>query len=235
MRHITNFIYILIALIVTSCASGPDSIPLHAAQLNLDETKLAELNKDYYREGSLWPQNDNGFNLFSDNKAGKVGDIITILVNENAEATKNATTKLNKDSSLDSSASALFGFEKAIQLRNPNFNPEALMSTKHKDQFDGSGTTTRSGDLKTTISARVIKVFSNGNFLISGSREITLNEEEQIIMLTGIIRPEDISQDNTVDSSKIADAKMTYTGKGVIAEKQHPGWMLRILAWIWPF
>ena len=164
-----------------------------------------------------------------------MGDIITVVVQETASANKSASTKASKDSSIESSASALFGFEKAVQLRNPNFNPGGLIKTDHKDSFDGQGKTSRSGDFKTTLSAIVIKVYPNHNLLIRGSREITLNEEEQIITLSGIVRPEDLSFQNTVNSTKIANAKITYTGKGVIADKQHPGWVTRIIAWIWPF
>lgn len=229
------FTLITCLLFLVSCASGPSSVPKHIQKIDSDETALTQQEEISYDRGSIWTDNGFNSNLFSDQKASRVGDVITVIVQETATANKSASTKASKDSSIENSASALFGFEKAVQLRNPNFNPSALMKTEHKDSFDGQGKTSRSGDFKTTLSAIVIKVYPNHNLLIRGSRTITLNEEEQIITLTGIVRPEDLSYENTVYSTKIANAKITYTGKGVIADKQHPGWMTRIISWIWPF
>lgn len=233
---IKYFVFIpVIFIFVISCASGPSSLSKHIEKIDVPETALTETKEISYDRGSIWSDDGHNSNLFSDRKASKVGDVITIVVQETASAKKAASTKASKDSSMESSASALFGFEKAVQLANPNFNPEGLLKTSHKDAFDGKGNTSRSGNFQTTLSAIVIKVYPNHNLLIRGSREITLNEEEQIITLSGIVRPEDLTYQNTVSSTKIANAKITYTGKGVIADKQHPGWVTRIIAWIWPF
>jgi flagellar L-ring protein precursor FlgH len=99
----------------------------------------------------------------------------------------------------------------------------------------GSGTTTRSGTLTGTVSATIIAINENGNFAIEGKRSVTINFEEQLMVLTGIIRPSDINYDNTINSSLIADASITYTGDGVIAEEQRVGWLMRALSYVWPF
>jgi flagellar L-ring protein precursor FlgH len=89
--------------------------------------------------------------------------------------------------------------------------------------------------LQARLTARVVRVLDNGNLLIEGRRQLTLNAEDQFIVITGVIRPEDIAADNWVLSSNIADARILYTGSGVLADKQHPGWMTRALDWVWPF
>jgi flagellar L-ring protein precursor FlgH len=81
----------------------------------------------------------------------------------------------------------------------------------------------------------VVEVFPNGNLRIEGGKTITVNREEQIIVLTGIVRPNDISSQNIINSKYVLDAKIAYTGKGVISDKQGPGWMTRILDNVWPF
>jgi len=89
--------------------------------------------------------------------------------------------------------------------------------------------------MEATISARVMEVLDNGNLSIEGRRQLTVNEEDQFIIITGIIRPEDITADNVIESQFIADARIVYTGKGVINDKMRPGWLTRILDWVWPF
>jgi flagellar L-ring protein precursor FlgH len=99
----------------------------------------------------------------------------------------------------------------------------------------GTGDTSRGGTLQARLTARVVRVLANGNLLIEGRRQLTLNSEDQYIVITGVIRPEDIASDNWVLSSNIADARILYTGSGALADKQHPGWMTRVLDWGWPF
>jgi len=110
-----------------------------------------------------------------------------------------------------------------------------LINASNSSSFDGSGSTMRRENLTATISTRVIEVLPNGNFLIQGRRNVRVNNEDQIILLEGTIRPRDISSDNTVNSSYIADARITYAGKGIISDRQQPGWLMGILDKIWPF
>ena len=85
------------------------------------------------------------------------------------------------------------------------------------------------------MSARVMNILENGNFIIEGRRQVTVNTEDQYLILTGIIRPDDIATDNTILSQYLADAKIVYTGKGVVDDKMRPGWLTRIVDWVWPF
>jgi flagellar L-ring protein precursor FlgH len=99
----------------------------------------------------------------------------------------------------------------------------------------GSGTTTRSGSLTGTVSVTIVAINESGNFEIEGSRSVTVNFEEQLMVITGMIRPSDINFDNTINSSLIANASITYTGDGVIAEEQRVGWLMRAISYVWPF
>ncbi len=183
--------------------------------------------------GSLWT--DSGYSLFTDHKARKVNDLITVKIVEDIKATKAASTKTAKNSSHAAGIKALFGFEKSIANSNRNFNPESLLDASVKNSFDGSGSTSRSERITGTITASVRAVLPNGNLVIGGSREVAINNETQFMILSGVVRPQDVSPFNTVLSTSISDATITYTGKGVISDKQKPGWLIRGLDIFWPF
>jgi flagellar L-ring protein precursor FlgH len=117
----------------------------------------------------------------------------------------------------------------------PYLNPFARIKAAMESEFEGSGTTGRSGSIAAVISVRIVEVMPNGNLKIAGSREISINNERQYITLTGFVRPADIPWNNTVLSTYISDARIVYSGSGVINDRQRPGWMLRILDAVWPF
>ena len=131
--------------------------------------------------------------------------------------------------------SSLFGFEKELEEKNENLDTTALVDANFDNQFSGSGKTTRSEDLAATLTTQVVEVYPNGNLKIRGGKSVTVNNENQIIYLTGIVRPYDVTADNTVDSGNILNAQIAYTGKGAISDKQKPGWLMRIYDTNWPF
>ncbi len=102
-------------------------------------------------------------------------------------------------------------------------------------KFDGTGTTSRSGDLTAYITARVTEVLSNGNLMIEGSREIEVNNEKQFITLAGVIRTRDVAADNIILSTYISGARITYSGVGIVDERQRPGWLANLMNKVWPF
>lgn len=180
-------------------------------------------------EGSLWRPGSRLGDLYSDLRARHVGDVVTVKIVENAEALKSASTKTSRDSSLSASMSSFFG----APLNIGGFKPEASGSLKN--DFEGSGTTQRKDTLVATMTAKVVDVMPNGLLRVEGYREVLINNERQYIILRGVIRPEDISSDNMVLSSSIADAQIAYAGQGVVSDKQKPGWVGRLLDHIWPF
>lgn len=182
---------------------------------------------------SLW--DDRGGTFFADRRARKVNDVVTIVVDETAKASKAANTSLSRDTSADLGISAFFGMEKSLSNRFPNLNPSGMVKTDGKNSFDGAGKTTREETLTTTVTAVVREIMPNGNMVIEARRTVSVNGENQVMIMHGIIRPEDVDGSNSVLSSRVAQARIEYFGEGVISEKQNPGWMAKILDHIWPF
>jgi flagellar L-ring protein precursor FlgH len=116
-----------------------------------------------------------------------------------------------------------------------DFDNEAMFKASLTNSFDGSGQTSRNETMSASITARVIEVAPNGNLFIRGARKVRVNNETQYITLTGLVRPADISPDNTVLSSYIAEASIEYTGSGPVSDKQRPGWLMRAVDFVWPF
>ncbi len=234
------FIGLIMGCVTTKGAlpGGTSETDKRAEKRVVTQKVVKKVEKRY--EGSLWPGTNSRNMLFSDNKAKSVGDIVTIKIIESSTASKKATTKTGRKSGLSTDVSAFLGLpstdlglSKSISLSGNTFGPK--IGTSVENSFEGTGTTTRSGQLTASITALIIEEISNGNLRIEGKRSVKVNNEAQIIAISGIIRPEDIEYDNTIFSTYIADAKITYTGKGIIADKQRVGWFIRILDWVWPF
>jgi len=178
-------------------------------------------------EGSLWTARDL-FGICSDLRARNAGDIVTINIVESASASKNATTKTAKTTGLDASWTGV------LQKLSGDWVGGELKAD-FANSFDGQGATTRNSSLNAFISAQVIQVLPNGNLAIQGSRQVQVNNENQIINIQGVIRPVDVDSTNQVLSTAIADAKIELNGQGVISDKQRVGWLTKILDWVWPF
>lgn len=183
--------------------------------------------------GSLWTESQGS--LFYDLKARNVGDIVTVAIYEQASASKEASTSSGRDTTASADITKLFGLERDIGNINSAIDPTNLLSAGFSNDFSGSGKTSRKEDLVATLTTRVIEVFPNGNLRIAGGKTVTVNNEDQIIRLSGIIRPTDISPSNIVGSQHILDANIEYTGNGIISDKQRPGWMVRLIDNVWPF
>lgn len=162
--------------------------------------------------------------LFSDQKASKIGDAITIVVLESSQASNNAQTTTGRTSNLGLSGKLDPG--KGVGVTSPAFN---LGTT---NDFSGSGSTQTQGVVNTKISATVDSVLANGNLVIKGSRIITINGNEQTIYIMGIVRSSDISPDNLVYSYNISEAKIEFKGDGKINDSQSPGWLTKFFHWI---
>ena len=185
-------------------------------------------------EGSLWADG-GGTKLFGDLRAREVGDLVTIQISETPSAKLDANTKTSRDSSIEAGLTDLLGYMKALEEKKERLDRTSMFKAKFKPSFDGKGSSDRSGTVIASITARVVQVLPNANLRISGKREVRVNNETQYITISGIIRPEDIQQDNAIQSTYIADARVEYSGKGVIADKQRPGWLMRIVDHVWPF
>lgn len=163
-----------------------------------------------------------GVNLFTDLRAQVIGDIVFIAVNERTNASSSASTDGSKEIGLSGGLKvegffeSLLGFPSVIEpLKNLDIDPS--------EEFKASGKTSNQGSFTTTITATVVDILPNGNFVIEGKRSITINDDTEEMVLRGTIRPTDISANNTISSLMMADVEMTYTGRGQMAERHKSG------------
>lgn len=219
---------LIIALVLSGCARPSQEV----TSVEPLEEPVA-IDPKPQSAGTLW-NGDEG-NWLADVKARRVGDIVTVIIKEQAKASKQASTDTERSSSISAGISSFFGFEQSLAEKNSNLNPSSLIEASAGNEFSGSGKTTRSEDLAATLTTQVVEVYPNGNLKIRGGKSVTVNNEKQIIYLTGIVRLYDVTASNTVDSGNILNAQISYTGKGAISDKQQPGWLTRIFDHTWPF
>ena len=220
-------LFLLTLLLMAGCSSKPPESAVN--QEPLEEPVVA--NPKPQSPGTLW--NGDESNWLSDVKARRVGDIVTVIIQEKASASKEATTATDRSSTIAAGISSLFGLEKTAE--NNGLSPASLIGASSDNKFAGTGKTTRTENLVATLTTQVVEAYPNGNLKIRGGKSVTVNNENQLIYLTGIVRPFDVTADNTVDSGNILNAQISYTGKGAVSDKQKPGWLGRIFDNVWPF
>lgn len=159
--------------------------------------------------------------LFADSKARRVGDTLTILINETASAASTASTKNSKNEGLNYGP----GFGPFLHII-PSFGLTGGINST------ATGSTNRNDNLSARIAVTVRQILPNGNLLVEGKRRVGMNAETQEITLTGVVRPQDIAFDNTIASPLVADAQIKYDGKGPVGDKQHDGIISRIFKFL---
>ena len=162
--------------------------------------------------------------IYTDIKAHKVGDLITVLIVEDSRAVNKAKTTTKKKTDAKANMIGALGPLQIGRLWNASGGNEV--------KYDGQGQTEKMGALRAKLTASVVSIRDNGDLVIEGNRIVTINNEEENMFLSGVVRPRDISTDNTVYSYQIADAKISSKGKGAVTEGQRPGIITRILNWI---
>ncbi|MEQ1759090.1 MAG: flagellar basal body L-ring protein FlgH [Vicinamibacterales bacterium] len=164
--------------------------------------------------------------LFGDLRARRVNDLLTINVMESVSAQGSADSSLDKSSSGKAGVSSFFG----VESKAPSFlNPANLATFGTDTSFKGGGTTQRSGTLQAVMTARVAEVLPNGDLGIEGVREIDINGDRQIIVVTGVVRAVDVMAGNVVPSTAIGQMRIRYFGRGLIKDNLNPGWLVRVL------
>jgi flagellar L-ring protein FlgH len=160
--------------------------------------------------------------LFADLKARRVGDVLTIVLNESTNASKNAATTTSKTSAVTDTGPALFG--KSITTKGIPIL-DTTLSGSHT--FDGEGTSSQGNSLVGSLTVTVMQVETNGNLVVQGDKSLKLNQGDEFIHISGVVRPADVATNNTVTSDKVADAHISYSGKGVIDNANRMGWLTR--------
>jgi len=241
---VRGWLALLLALaLAPACAvTPPPATGVPAPPPLASQPVMAEPSASIAATGSLWQPGAGMGELFASQKARRVGDILTIKVAESSSATNNAKTDTGRDSGLTASIDAFLGMED--RWNNPahpkyepfpKVNPYSKIGGTFESTFKGNGTTSRSGDLSAYLTARVVEVWPNGNLSIVGTREVKVNNERQHITLAGIVRPRDIDADNVILSTYVSDARIEYSGSGIVNDRQEPGWLVRVLDTVWPF
>ncbi|MEE8483780.1 MAG: flagellar basal body L-ring protein FlgH [Nitrospinota bacterium] len=217
MSRKRNFKLLAMAVVLLIASACAKTIP---------EPEVAEpkaIKTQPVSEGSLWPGENSRNSLFMDNKATSVGDIITVHLVEETTASNGAYTATLREN------------DHAFSLSTDPTQDATEFSFGGGSEFTGEGSTSRSDRLISTISALVIEVLPNGTMRIDGRRKLRINNGDQYIHVKGLVRREDISYDNSVLSTKIANAEISYDGVGQLDRSQVSGWIGQTLDYIWPF
>ena len=187
------------------------------------------------QDGALWTgRQPNG--LVSDSRPTNVGDLVTISITETAKASEIANTKTSRDSGVKVGISSLFGLSFPMKaFSNKDLDVETALEGTVGNVSKGEGKTERQSSFTSFLTARVIQVLPNQNLVIQVRRHLRINNETEVLLLTGIIRPQDIDRNNVIPSTKVAEARVTISGFGVISDKQRVGWFQRIFDHVWPF
>lgn len=210
-------------LALAGCAGMPEPAAPYAAPLP-EVVPAAPSAGAIYREGGE-------VRLFEDLKAARIGDILTVRLVEQTAATKNANTSTSKSSQAAFANPVVFGLP---VTRHGVPIGEASLDGEHS--FEGSGASSQSNSLEGDIAVTVVARYPNGNLLVRGEKWVTLNQGREFIRLSGVIRPFDIEPDNSIASSKVADARIAYSSEGVLAEANRMGLFTRFFnSGLWPF
>ncbi len=223
-RLLTAFIILALG-VLAGCANTPGSFD-PKAQIPNPPAPSTELRRPVPRSGSIFT--DAKADFYADLRARQAGDIIVVEITENSKAKKKNDTKAERTSSLSAGIPSLFG-------NTVSTNPTAVVQADFANKHDAKAELSKEDTMTSSIGCTVIEVLPSGNLIIRGNRELQVNGETQYITLQGTVRPSDVTSTNTVASSKLADAKISYTGRGVLTDKQQPGWLARLIDNVWPF
>ena len=186
------------------------------------------------KKASLWRDNSYFTKIYTDPSASAINDIVTIRISESSTASNKASLETSKKSNISLGIDDFLGLEDQVKL-NEGFTPSSMFKSSTDNSNEGEGESKRESTLTAYISARVIDVMPNGNLVIEAKKEVMVNKEKQVAVLTGIIRPRDISYDNVVESNKIAEMQIRFSGKGPVSAQARRGWLSWLLGVIWPF
>lgn len=227
---------IILGLIASSGCMVRHIKPYAAKKRNWDRLPQIEdpaNSQIHTSKGSLF--SDDGDDLFVYRRARRPGDILSVKISETSLADGRANTKLDRQVSETAAITALLGLMQQVQAADDRITPAGLIGAETNRTFQGKGTSDRSTKVEAVIPAVVVGRDASGLLRIEGRRVLQVNDEEHHFYVSGLVRTEDIDSANTVDSTKIAEAEMEFTGRGIITSKNRQGWLASTLDWIWPF
>uniref|UniRef100_I2Q2W2 Flagellar L-ring protein n=1 Tax=Desulfovibrio sp. U5L TaxID=596152 RepID=I2Q2W2_9BACT len=241
MKRSTLLVLVLAGCSLASCAPASKK----AAPMPQVTPTVAKAPPPAENPGSVFSQNQPTF-LFDDTRARRIGDILTINIVDTSKSDLKAETKNDKTASNVLGVGSYFGNKDLAgnlsgQLGGPNFGMKGLVgsdpmvSTNTAEKFQSKGETKRESAVTAAIGCRIVNILPGGVMQIEGARQTRVNNENQIIVVRGLVRPIDVGPDNTVPSTQLADCQIEYYGEGDLADRQKSGWLTRILDNVWPF
>lgn len=230
-------IFLLTALVLAQDPTPQDPQDPQAPEEAVDENLLLAKPVIATEEttGSLWNTNRARMLVGIDGNARAEQDLVTVIISEQMASQVSAATKATRASSVNAGIGSLLGVRNKIVAANPNMGGEISLGASSGSDFDGDANTSRDSMLQGTLTCEVIAVKSNGNLVVFGWKEVRSNRETQYLSLSGEVRPQDIRANNTIDSNLLANARIEYTGSGVVSDKQGPGLGTRLVDNVWPF
>jgi flagellar L-ring protein precursor FlgH len=230
MKRLAYLLAIPVLAVVTGCTTVQPIVhdPSYEPTPPVEPAPQASGNGAIYQAAE---EPRKGMSLFEDKKARRVGDILTIVLQENTSASKQATTTTSKDQQIDFPSPTIFGGSVTHNGKNILEN-----SVDQSRDFSGDGESSQSNTLTGNITVTVAAVQANGNLVVKGEKVLSLNQGDEYIRFAGIVRPADIQPDNTVLSTQVANVQVTYGGSGVVADSNRMGWLARFFnSVLWPF
>ena len=239
---IKNFILLLIPFYTMFFLSGCTA-NLTEPEINfeppayVEQMPAKEEKQDFVSAGSIFGQGRNP--LFSDHKAMHINDIVTVIISETAQSSNTGAKQLSStdSSKLGGGAFTSTGANSTMTTAADGLNGYSSIgfNSDSTSSFQGAGSATKDASFTTKVSARIVKMLQNGNYFISGKREILIDDQKQLIQISGVIRPYDIDQYNNIDSAKMSDAKILYKTEGDMDRATKQGWGTKMVQAIWPF
>jgi flagellar L-ring protein precursor FlgH len=226
LKKFFRFISVVLWLLLAGCAT--QQVATQPEYMPPPVPVKPEVRTQY--TGSIYNDSNNRF-LFEDVKARRAGDLITVILEEKTDASKSASTSTNKDSNVNVLSPTLMGLPVTY-----NGNLVLQNEINSGSSFTGKGDSAQSNSLTGNITVTVVDVQPNGNLVVSGEKQLTLNQGSEVVKISGIVRAIDVTPANTVKSNQIANAKITYAGNGAISDSNRAGWLTRFFnSGLWPF
>ena len=202
--------------------------PVYVEQMPSHENK-----QDFTSTGSIFGQGDNP--LFSDHKAMHVHDIVTVVISEAIKSSSSAAKQISKDDTSNLGGGVFTSSGLSGLASSASGLTDIGFKSTSNNAFKGQGSSTKDASFTTTVSAKIVKVLQNGNYFIEGRREILIDNQKQILQISGVIRPYDIDQYNKIDSAQVSEAKILYKTQGDVDNATQQGWGTKLIQNVWPF
>lgn len=224
MSSIRNLLCLLLALLLTACATPKRGDPEYAPAMPVSLLAPTESSDSIYQSGNAWL-------LHEDIKARRIGDMLTVVLEEQTDAEKTAETDTSKTTDTSITSSTIMG--NPVTRDGQNVFDTDLQSDH---SFDGGGESTQSNSLTGSVTVTVVDVLANGNLLVQGEKWIHINQGEEYLRLKGIVRTIDINPDNTISSVRVANAQIQYSGDSTLDDSNNMGWLAKFFNSPWmPF